>query len=168
MMNICNIKIMLLFSDPLIKKEKSNRKIIFKERSWTITIYCHTPTMINVTGLKQKGDIEKVKNAMEKRYMKKCLKYQINSIMLSHKDCKRIDMNEVIRNVKLLSNMFYIDFVPELFTGMYLKPLDRSFPTVNIFYTGSFQLLGAKSFEKIDTTVHLVQKIIKKSEYGMF
>ena len=148
----------------MYEKENSNRKTIYKEGTWTITLYRHSPRMVNITGLKHESDIKKVIHHIEKMYMKKCMKYQIDSIMITHKDYKMLSMTNVIQNAKSLDHLYYIDYNPELFTGLYLKPYNCTYPTVNLFYTGSFQLLGGKSFQKINTVVHLIQQLIAKSE----
>ena len=57
---------------------------------------------------------------------------------------------------------YHVEFEPEIFTGMFLKPINREYPTINIFYTGSYQLLGGKSFEKIDESIFIIESIIKK------
>lgn len=163
-MKINNIKISVYLSGDLCEKEKSNRKTIYKHGSWTFTIYRHSPRLINVTGLKHECDIDKVINHIENIYAKKCVKYQIDSVMITHKDNKRLNMNDVMKNAKTFLDMYYIDYNPELFTGLYLKPFNREFPTVNNIYTGSFQLLGGKSFQKINTIFHLIHHLIKKSE----
>ena len=166
-MRVCNIKISLYFEKELFKKEKTNRKIIIKDGEWIITQYLHSPNLINITGLKSKDDIVKVIKHLEDKFNNKCVKHQIDSAMLSHKDSKLIKMIDIMKHIKSVTNLFYIDYHPELFTGMYLKPYNRDYPTVNLFYTGSFQLLGGKSFEKIDSTITIVKDLIQKCENGM-
>ena len=55
--------------------------------------------------------------------------------MLSHKDNKKIKLTNVEKYLKMITEEYYIDYHPELFTGMYLKPFNREYPTVNLFYT---------------------------------
>ena len=145
---------------------RTNEKYIQKINGWTITQYRHSPYHASITGIKTKDEIKKVINHLEVKFNNTCLSYQIDSVMLSHKDFKLIKMENVPKHLKLLTSRFYIDYQPELFTGMYLKPFDREFPTVNLFYTGSFQLLGGKSFKKIDYTVKMVKMLIEKCENG--
>ena len=166
-MKVCNIKISLHFENDFFKKTKTNEKIISKEGEWTITQYLHSPRLINITGLKSKEDINKTIRFLEDKFSNKCVKHQIDSAMLSHKDSKLIKMSDISKHLKSVTNLFYIDYHPELFTGMYLKPYNRDYPTVNLFYTASFQLLGGKSFEKIDFTVKIVNEIIQKCENGV-
>ena len=168
-MKVCNIKLTAYFKHDLFVKKKSSKKKIFKEGLWTVIVYYHTPKLLNITGLKQKTDIEKVISRLEDRFNNTCLKHQIDSVMISHKDTKLIKMDSVVKVVeKTTPSMYYIDFHPELFTGMYLKPRVKGYPTINLFYTGSFQLLGGNDFKKIDESTEFIQLVIKKCENGVF
>ena len=167
MMKVCNIKISIFFENELFQKDKSNEKIIWKEGDWVVTQYCHSPNLVNVTGIKCKDHIKDIIGILEKKFHSKCVKYQIDSAMLTHKDNKRIQLIKVFKYLNLFTKDFYIDYHPELFTGMFLKPFNREYPTVNLFYTGSFQLLGGKSFDKINHTIEIVEGLIKKCENGV-
>jgi len=46
--------------------------------------------------------------------------------MITHKDYKSIQMIDIINNLKSITNLYYADYNPELFTGIYLKPYDRT------------------------------------------
>ena len=160
-MRICNIKISLQFKDELIQSERSNEKKIWKEGYWTITQYLHSSRLINVTGLKSEFEINNVIEFLEMKFSCKCIHSQIDSIMISHKDFKRLKLNDVCL---YLPNQYYVDYNPELFTGMFLKSRDCNFPTINLFYTGSYQILALKSFEKMKTIISMIQSIIEKCE----
>ena len=41
-------------------------------------------------------------------------------------------------------------------------------PTINLFRTGSFHLLGGNDFKNIDESVEFIQLVIKKCENGVF
>ena len=166
-MKVCNIKISLFFETELFQKVKSNIKIIWKEGEWIITQYQHSPKLINVTGIKCKEHITEVIKLLELKFCIKCVKFQIDSAMLSHKDNKKIQLTKVYKYLHQLTKEFYIDFQPELFTGMFIKPYCRDYPTVNLFYTGSYQLLGGKSFDKIEYTAEIVKVLIEKCENGV-
>ena len=130
--------------------------------SWYFTIFHHTPNHVNVTGIKRIEDIEKVISYLECEYNNKCIKHQIDCAMVSHKDNKKIKMNVIASVLKNISSLYYVDYEPEIFSGAFLKPNNRDYPTINLFYTGSFQLIGGKSFEKIDESIILVQNLIQK------
>ena len=163
-MNVSNIKISIHFQDDCFQKLHTNEKIIFKEKKWSIIHYIHSPRIVNVTGIKSEEEISQVIQFLERKYNNKCIKHQIDSIMITHKDYKSIQMIDIVNNLKSITNLYYADYNPELFTGIYLKPYDRTYPTVNMFYTGSFQLLGGKSFEKIHITFNIIKKLIEKCE----
>ena len=83
--------------------------------------------------------------------------------MFSHKERKNqiIKLEDVAVFLNSITNLYYVDFNPELFTGCYLKPYDRDYPTINIFYTSSFQLMGGKSFKKIEESMGIAREVIK-------
>ena len=118
----------------MFEKEKSNTKVICNSGSLTVTLYKHSPRLVNVTGIKQEADINGVIHYIEQKYKKKCIKHHIDSIMISHKDYKSLKMIDVIRNAETYSNLYYIDYTPELFTGLYLKPFDREYPTIIVLH----------------------------------
>ena len=152
------------FKNKIFPKHKSNKKKIFKHHNWTITIYYHTPSLINATGLKSKEEIKRVIAYLEQRYKNICLSHKIDSTMISHRDNKLIQMNEVQPCLKTLSTEYYCDYEPEIFNGIFLKPICREYPTINLFYTGSFQLLGGRSFDKIEEAITIIKSVIKKCE----
>ena len=161
-MKICNIKMSVYFVKDLFKKKKSNEKVIFHIKKWIITIYYHTPNHVNVTSIKSRDDIPKIITHLESKYGVKSVRHQIDCAMISHKDNIKIKMSEITNALKTISNIYHVEFEPEIFTGMFLKPINREYPTINIFYTGSYQLLGGKSFEKIDESIFIIESIIKK------
>ena len=159
---MCNIKISVYFKNNFFLKKKSSKKTIYKQNSWNFTIYHHTPNHVNATGIKRIEDIEKVISYLECEYNNKCIRHQIDCAMVSHKDNKKIKMNVIGSVLKTISSLYYLDYEPEIFTGAFLKPNNRDYPTINLFYTGSFQLLGGKSLEKIDESIVLVRNLIQK------
>ena len=163
-MKVCNIKVSLYFDGDFFEKKRSNEKIIWKECQWTFIQYQHSPHLVNVTGIKSQDSIDEVISLLEKKFKKKCVKHQIDCAMISHKDYKKIRLSHVYDILGDITSDFYIDYQPELFTGLFLKPYKREFPTVNLFYTGSFQLLGGKSFDTINSTFIMVKKLIQSCE----
>ena len=163
-MRVCNIKISIYFEEALFEKMKTKEKIHSCLASWKITQYRHSPHLMNVTGIRSESEINDVIIQLEEIYNNKCVKHQIDSVMLSHRDHKIIKLCNVYKHLKSVTDKYYIDYHPEIFTGMYLKPFNREYPTVNLFYTASFQLLGGKSFEKINYTVGMVKELINKCE----
>ena len=81
---------------------------------------------------------------------------------VGHKDNIKIKMSEIANVLKTISTLYHVELEPEIFTGMFLKPYNREYPTINLFYTGSYQLLGGKSFEKIDESISIIKSLIKQ------
>ena len=68
-MELKNLKASFIFFNDLINKEiGSIKKEIFKIDNATFTIYKHTPTLLNVTGIKSLDEIKKYKKILEKKY----------------------------------------------------------------------------------------------------
>ena len=57
-----NLKASFIFKENLLFKEKqSSKKVIFKFEHMTFTIYKHTPTLLNVTGVRSLEELINVK-----------------------------------------------------------------------------------------------------------
>ena len=166
-MKICNIKISLTFKNPFYKKEKSRKKIVSKVKSWTMIQYLHSPKLVNLTGLKSRDEVLLAIHFIEKEYQNECIHSQIDCCMISHRDNKRINLCDAVNELKKVTNLFYANFDPELFTGCFLKPYDRTYPTINLFHTGSYQLFGGKSIEKIEESIKIVLKLIYNCQNGV-
>ena len=154
------MKISIFFEKDFCEKKSSNEKIITKQKGWTFTLYLHSPRHVNVTGLKSSHEISEIIALLEEQYDNKCTNYKIDSCMISHKDKRNIKLEMVPKILHLVTQKFRIDFNVEIFTGMYLKPYDRDYPTILLFYTSSFQLLGGKSLEKIEESISIVKSIL--------
>ena len=98
---------------------------------------------------------------MEKDNGNFCTGVNIDSCMFSHKDNQIIKLGDITEFRSSVTNLYYVDYQPELFTGCFLKPYDRSYPTINVFHTSSFQLMGGKSFKKIEESMGIARQVIK-------
>ena len=58
----------------------------------------------------------------------------------------------------------FFDYNIELLAGMYLQPKDKFYPTILLFRTGSYTLMGGKSFKCNHKSEHFVKDLIKKFE----
>ena len=160
-MKLCNIKVSAQFKNPFYEKQNINKKIKLRVKNWTYIHYKHSPYLVNITGIRSRSDIQDAIRTLEKENFNICINVNIDSCMFSHKDNHIIRLVDVVKNLPSVTNMYYADYHPELFTGCYLKPYDREYPTINVFYTSSFQLTGGKSFKKIKESVNIVKKLIK-------
>ena len=60
------------------------------------------------------------------------------------------------------SKVFFVSFEPEIFAGLVMKPYDKFFPSVLLFRTGSYTIIGGKTSGIIKQTEVEVQKVIEK------
>ena len=116
--------------------------------------------MLNITGIKTKIEIDEQKVAMQKLFHQKVLKVRIDNIFFSQKNFDNLDMS-LLYNYMKNNSFFFVDYNIELFAGMYLHPKLSSYPTIVIFRTGSYQIMGGKSFKLSYKTEIFLQKLIK-------
>ena len=158
---IQNVKISVFLDKNICTPSKSRKKIMKRVENLHLCVYSHSPHLINVTGIKKISDIEKSVQIVEHLYSSTCIKYTINCIMISCKTQKRTKLESIPELLSLgVAVNYYFDYNQELFCGAFLKPkIQRKFPTILIFHTGSFQIFG-KDIEKIRSAFDLTQKII--------
>ena len=85
-MKLKNMKVSFLFGENLLQKKNGTEKVKFKQRGVSYIVYKHTPTLLNVAGLKTLAQIRKEKMEMEK-YFKKCIiKVRIDNLFFSEKN----------------------------------------------------------------------------------
>ena len=160
-MKLCNIKVSASFKKPFHEKQKNNKKVKQKVRNFTFIRYLHSPHLVNITGIRSRKEIEDAIQILQKENDNTCIGVKIDSCMFSHKDNQIIKLEDIAPFLSSVTNLYYVDYQPELFPGCYLKPYDRGYPTINIFYTSSFQLMGGKSFKKIEESMGIARQVIK-------
>ena len=57
---------------------------------------------------------------------------------------------------------YFCDYNIELFAGMYLQSKNKFYPTMLLFRTGSYTLMGGKSLKFIYKREHFVKDFMKK------
>ena len=55
------MKVSFLFGENILQKKDGTEKVKFKQRGVSYTVYKHTPTLSNVTGIKTLAQINKEK-----------------------------------------------------------------------------------------------------------
>ena len=160
-MKLCNIKVSAKFKNPFYEKQKNNKKVKLKVKNWTYIHYKHSPYLVNITGIQSRRDIKEAIHTLEKENSNICTNVKIDTCMFSHKDNHIIKLEDVVNKLNSVTNLYYADYHPELSTGCYLKPYDREYPTINVFYTSSFQLMGGKSFKKIKESATIAKELIQ-------
>ena len=150
MMKLCNIKVSASFKEPFYEKQKINKKVKQKVKNYTFIHYMHSPHSVNITGIRSRKEIEDAIQTLEKENDNICIE-----------DNQIIKLGDITEFLSSVTNLYYVDYQPELFPGCFLKPYDRGYPTINVFYTSSFQLMGGKSFKKIEESMGIARQVIK-------
>lgn len=161
-MKIKNIKCSFLTNGLVKEGLKRSETFKFLIDEATIFIFGHSPYQLNVTGLKNVEDVEHYVRVIEKKYNIKCKDVKIDNIFISHKDNKNIKLSNVFYYAKEnFSHLYLVDYNVELFPGMFLKPKNKKYPTIILFRTGSFQLMGGKNLPSILKAHQIVNDIIE-------
>lgn len=156
-MKLKNIKVRFIFENDVVKKV--NRQIIWKNGKVSFSIYKDARKFINVTGLQSLPEIEEEKLSMEKIFKQKIIKVEIDNIFFSKKDNKNLDMYSLYNYLKENKN-YFCNYNIELFAGMYLHPTNKVYPTILLFRTGSYTLMGSKTLKYIYESEHFVKDLI--------
>ena len=160
-----NLKATLFLSEPLFEKETSTRKFKFKISNASVIAYYHTPSQLNVTGVKSFPELKLCKNIIETKLRITVIKTRIDCSFFCHKETRKnlfnIDLGKAYYSIRK-SKVFFASFEPEIFAALVLKPYDKFYPTVLLFRTGSYTIIGGKSGSIIRKTEEEVLNIIKK------
>ena len=103
---------------------------------------------------------------MEKRFHQKVLKVSIDNVFFSQKQHKNLDMCALYEYLRMNKN-FFIDYNIERFAGMYLHPRLKYQPTIVLFRTGSYQIMGGKSLSLCYRSEVFVKRLIDRFEKKM-
>lgn len=142
-------------------KKSEVYKFKLENEDVTVFVYGHSPKHLNVTGLKSLDHIEYVVRKIERKFDINCCDVKIDNIFISHKDNKNINLTKVYNHIhKNYYHIFHIDYNVELFPGMFLKPKKYGWPTVILFRTGSFQIMGGKKIQSIKEAYTLVKNVM--------
>lgn len=158
---IRNIKCSMITDGLVIKNLRRNQTHKFTIGSVKVFIFGHTPNLVNMTGLKCFEDVETTREMIEFGYDVKCTDIRVDNIFISHKDRRNLDMSKVYDYARLMYfTLYLVDYNIELFPGMFFKPKCQGWPTILLFRTGSFQIMGGKDLHSILEAKTLVQNIV--------
>ena len=160
-MKIKNIKVRFTFEKDVIVKP--NRQIIWRNGKSTFSIYKDATNFVNVTGLKTLQEIKQQKLVVEKLFKQNIISVKIDNIFYSKKDYKNLDMHSLYNYLKDGKD-YFCNYNIELFAGMYLHPSNKIYPTILVFRTGSYTLMGGKSIKVILESENFVTDLIRKFE----
>ena len=95
-------------------------------------------------------EIHTIQKYLEVAYNVKCSDVKVDNIFYSHKDCCNIDMNALYYHLRQHhKDNYVIDYNVELFPGLYMKSKIKGLPTLILFRTGSYTIMGCKSIEML-------------------
>ena len=161
-----NIKVSLFITKSLFINQKIKIIQFPKQNlgSIKITIYQHSPKLLNITGLNSFKSLKIIKQFIKNIYSCKIRKCRIDSIMLNYKAAvhKRINLNKLATICKDIPD-YILDFTPEIFNAPFLKSKSQR-GTMLLFSTGSVQIMGCKDRRYIKTNQELVNRIFTKYE----
>ena len=158
-MKLKNIKASFIFGDKLLAESKMNN--VFRINGFVFTIYMRTPKLLNVTGIKSFRQLKECKGLIEKHFNQPVIKVRIDNTFFSKKDRKNIDLEGIVKDMK--GNDEYI-VSNGLFPGLILKHKSKEFPTILLFRTGSFILMGGKCLDAVYISETFVKNIINMFE----
>ena len=166
-MKFKNIKCTLHTSKSIFEgKLHRNKKYTSSFGNATLIVYGHSPLLINITGLKSMKEIHTTQKYLEVVYDVKCSNLRVDNIFFSHKDCRNIDMNALYYHLRQhYKDNHVIDYNIELFPGLYMKSKIKGLPTLILFRTGSYTIMGCKSKEiliKYKTFINNIFKLFAK------
>ena len=158
-MKLKNIKASFIFNHDLVEKKIGTEKFIFKEGNVTYTIYKHTPHLLNLTGVKSIGQLKTCKVEMEERFHGEIVEDRVDNLFFSKKDNKNLDMDKL--HLYLHEHeKYYASYEHELFPGMHLLPKDKRYPTIVLFRTGSFTLMGSTNLDFVFESESFIKSLI--------
>ena len=162
-MKVNNIKCTLRSSHSIFEEKlKKNKKYKISFANANLIIYGHSPLLINMTGLKSMKEVETTRKYIEVVYNVKCSDLRVDNIFYSHKDCLNIDMRALYYYLsEHYKDTHLIDYNIELFPGIYMKSKIKGFPTIILFRTGSYTILGSKSIDEVSKYKKIIHELYK-------
>jgi TATA-box binding protein (TBP) (component of TFIID and TFIIIB) len=158
-MKLNNVKASFIFENNVVKDQ--NKQVIWKNGNFTFTIYKHSQQLVNITGLKSAEEIEQQKSLIEELFQQKVKKVRIDNVFFSKKDYKNIDMPSLYNHLKENKD-YFVSYNIEVFAGMYLHPKDKQYPTMIVFRTGSYTMMGGKSLKVVYESELFLNTLIEK------
>ena len=135
-----------------------NNKQVSKK---SVTIYGHTPLRLHISGIRNFKELKITKELLEKMYNVKCYRIRLDNIFLSHKNYQNIDLNKIYYFVRKNYKKYYcVDYNVELSPSIYLKPKIKDYPTISLFRTASFQMMGSTCINKFLKSKKIIKMLI--------
>ena len=130
---------------------------------YKIGIYKHSPELINVTGIQSLDDVHQIRSEMEETFSLKIDKeYRVDNIMASRKVQLKFDLKKIIQTIrkKEYDKVFDVDYDLETYAQrIFLKPLEKPFPSIQLLYTGSVTVMGCKSIDHLKFCQNVIDRL---------
>ena len=143
------------------------KNFTFKHDEFTFNIYRHSPTLVNVTGVKCFERLKIAKCFIEEKLQQNVVKVRIDNTFYSQKNYRNVDLNRVYEFMQQ-NEKFHVDYNIELFAGMYFHPKQKDYPTILFFRTGSYTMMGGKEKKNIEECEAFVKNLIRNFDRPVF
>ena len=158
-MKLKNIKASFIFQNNVV--ESQMKQIIWQNGSIIFTIYKRSPKLINVTGIKSTTELEQQKRTIEEKFKQSVMKVRIDNAFFSKKNCMNIDMSSLYESMRDDKD-YFVNYNVEIFPAMFFHPRNKIYPTILLFRTGSYTLMGGKSVDAIIESESFVKMLLQK------
>ena len=157
-MKLNNIKAHFILDDEIFF---NGARYIFRGCNAIFTKHRHHKNVAHVTGVKSKTHLTMCSEYIKETFNIGIKEEKIDNQFFSHKSNKILDMKNIYNEIKQMEN-FSVLYEPELFSAMTIKHVDRAFPTIILFSTGSYSILGGK-MENVKYVCTVVKSLILKN-----
>ena len=161
-MELKNLKASFIFKSDICQ-EFNSKNLVFRLKDVVFTVYKHSPSLVNVTGIKDVKQIKLYKKMVENYFNQKVLRTRIDNSFFSRKQKKNVDLHKIYNFFKK-NKIFHVNYNVELFSGMYLQSKVKGIPTLLLFHTGSYVIMGGKNLKTVYKCEKLLNKIISTFE----
>ena len=134
---------------------------VVKTEYCIFTLYKHTKSVLHLTGIKSKENLKKSLVFIVNDFHAKILSFRIDNTLFSSKN--NIDIDYTIKKQNKFLD-YYFCYKPECFPALVYKPRRNTIghPTILLFFTGSFVLLGGKNILEISKAKKFVENLINR------
>lgn len=157
-----DIDIKLAQQECIVSKHRISVIIRQQTLGCVFTIYNHSLRTLHCTGIKHIQVIPKIIAFIKYVLQNKALTSCIDNSMFTCKQRIHISLKEVIAKVKKYhNNIYYCTHSTEVFPALFIKPVlkNTGLPSVILFHTSSYVLIGGKSIEKVKRANTFVKRI---------
>ena len=138
--------------------------IILRRLKTTVTIYNHSPHTIHVTGITRQEQIDEFLRYLLMSLKQSPVEYKVDNSMFSCKMNNDIDLKRLVNKLPEQAP-YYCVYERTIFPAIFFKPKKtfktERYPTILIFRSGSFLLLGGTSVDIVRKAAEFVKTLIQ-------